>query len=321
MAPSKQVSQEILPYLRLYTDGTVERFVGTEVTPPGLDAETDVLSKDISITTPQTTLSARLYRPNSINNSQKLTLLVYYHGGAFCIASPAEPKYQCCLNRLVSQAKIIAISVDYRLAPEDPLPTAYEDSWDCLKWVLAHVSGGTEEWLEHYADFERVFLAGDSAGANIAHHLALRINNDSNLQCPKMKKLQGIAMVHPYFWGKDPIGEEMNDSVRKSMVDNWWMFVCPSDKGCDDPYINPFVKEAPSLKGLASESVLVLVAEKDILRERGKLYYENLMKSGWQGKAEIVETKGEDHGFYIFNPDCENACLLIKRLASYINRA
>ncbi|KAJ9166205.1 hypothetical protein P3X46_020987 [Hevea brasiliensis] len=319
MAPSKQVSQEIFPYLRVFEDGTVERYAGTEVTPAGLDSQTGVLSKDIFITTPQTTLSARLYRPDFTNNNQKLPVLVYYHGGAFCIASPAEPKYHCFLNRLVSQAKIIVVSVDYRLAPEHPLPAAYEDSWASLQWVVAHADGGTEEWLESYADFRQVFLAGDSAGANITHHLALRLK-DSNQQGSNMKKVQGIAMIHPYFWGKDPIGEEANDSLRKSMVDNWWMFVCPSNKGCDDPYINPFTKETPSLEGLASKSVLVLVAEKDILCERGKLYYENLLKSGWQGKAEIVETKGEDHVFHIFNPDSENAHLLIKSLASYINR-
>ncbi|KAF2324406.1 hypothetical protein GH714_013668 [Hevea brasiliensis] len=231
MSPSKDVSLEVFPYLRVYKDGTIERYAGTEV------------------------------------------------------------------------------------SPRTPAPAAYEDSWASLQWLVAHVNGGIEEWLEDYADFERVFLAGDSAGANIAHQFALRMKD-----FPNMKRLQGIA-IHPYFWGKEPIGEEANESLKKSMVDNWWMFVCPSNKGCDDPYINPFVKGAPSLKGLASESVLVFVAEKDILCERGKLYYEKLVKSGWKGKAEIVETKGEDHVFHIFNPDCENAHLLIKRWAAFINGA
>ncbi|KAG8654731.1 probable carboxylesterase 2 [Manihot esculenta] len=324
MAPSKEISKELFPYLRVYKDGTIERYAGTEVTAAGLDSQTGVLSKDVSLITPQTTISARLYRPYFINNDQKLPLLVYFHGGAFCIASPAEPRYHHCLNQLVFQGKIIVVSVDYRLAPEHPLPAAYDDSWASLQWVFSHVDGGTgtEEWLEDYADFEQVFLAGDSAGANIAHHLALRMK-DSNMQASnkKKQKLQGIAMIHPYFWGKDPIGEEANQSEKKSMVDNWWKFVCPSNKGCDDPYINPFVKGAASLKELATESVLIFVAERDILCERGKLYYENLVKSGWQGKAQIVETKGEDHVFHIFKPDCENAYLLIKRWASYINRS
>lgn len=319
MATSKEINQEVFPYLRVYKDGTIERYAGTELTPPGLDSQTGVLSKDIVIFTPETNISARLYHPNSINNNQKLPLLVYYHGGAFCIASPAEPMYHNCLNQLVVEANIFVVSVDYRLAPEHPLPAAYNDSWAALQWVASHAKGdgGSEGWLKDHADFGRVFLAGDSAGANIAHHLTLRVKD---LDLDQKVKLHGMVMIHPYFWGKDPIGVEVKDCVRKPMVDNWWMFVCPSDKGCDDPYINPFVDGAPSLEDLACDRVLIFVAEKDILSDRGKLYYENLMKSGWQGKAEIVETKGEDHVFHIFNPNCDNARLLIRRWASCINQ-
>lgn len=105
------------------------------------------------------------------------------------------------------------------------------------------------------------------------------------------------------------------------MVDNWWMFVCPSDKGCDDTLINPFTDGAPSVAGLACDKVLVIVAEKDILRDRGRLYYERLVKSDWPGKAEIVEVEGEDHVFHIFDPSSQKAKSLIKRLACFINEA
>ncbi|KAJ4837894.1 hypothetical protein Tsubulata_806552 [Turnera subulata] len=312
---TKEIILDIFPYLRVYKDGTVERVAGTEVVPAGVDPKTDVLSKDIIIV-PETNVSARLYRPNSINNNQKLPLLVYFHGGAFCIASAAEPSYHNSLNQLVSKANIIIVSVDYRLAPEHPLPAAYEDSWTALRWVASNAAAAENEgWLKDHADFDRVFLAGDSAGANIAHHMALRAKNPD----PDRKlNLQGIILIHPYFWGKDPIGVESED-LRKALVESWWEFVCPSDKGCDDPYINPFVDGAPSFQGISCDKVLVCVAENDILSSRGKLYYESLVTSGWQGRAEIVETKGEDHVFHIFNPDCDNARALIQRWASFIN--
>lgn len=103
------------------------------------------------------------------------------------------------------------------------------------------------------------------------------------------------------------------------MVDNWWLFVCPSDKGCDDPFINPFADGAPDVAGLACEKLLVIVAEKDILRDRGKLYYERLVNSDWPGKAEIMEVEGEDHVFHIFDPTTQKARSLMKCLASFIN--
>lgn len=152
---------------------------------------------------------------------------------------------------------------------------------------------------------------GDSAGSSLAHYLSLK---ESGL------KIRGVGMINPYFWGKDPIGVEIGDVVRKQMVDNWWLFVCKSEKGCDDPLINPFVDGAPSLDGLGCERVIVVVAEKDILRDRGRLYYKRLVNSGWNGKAEIVEVEGEDHVFHIFDPDSTKAKALIKRLASFINQ-
>lgn len=284
--------------------------------PAGLDSETDVLSKDILII-PETGVLARIYRPNFLQKDQKLPLVVYFHGGNFCIATVAEPKYHTSLNKLVAEANVLVLSVDYRLAPENPLPTAYEDSWDALKWLSSHVVGdGKEDWINDYVDFEQVFLAGDSAGANISHHLALRLNSDPG----RVLKILGIGMIHPYFLGVNPIGSEVTDHFKKGMVDGWWKFLCRSDKGSDDPLINPFTDGSPDVFGLACERLLVVVAEKDILRDRGVLYYRKVVESGWLGKAELMETEGEDHVFHIFEPDSLKAKSLIKRLASFFNQ-
>ncbi|XP_022766480.1 probable carboxylesterase 2 [Durio zibethinus] len=315
---ASEVVLDLFPYLKVYKDGTLERIAGVEVVPPGLDTETGVLSKDI-VVIPEIGVSARIYRPNLLSKDEKIPLVVYFHGGAFCVASPACPEYHTSLNKLVAEANIIALSVGYRLVPEHPLPTAYEDSLAALQWIASHKEGDGdhEAWIKDYADFDQVFLAGDSAGANIAHHLALRIKHsglDQNL------KILGIGMIHPYFWGTNPIGAEVTDSFRKGLVDNWWLYVCPSDKGCDDPLINPFVDGSSDLAGLACDGILITVAGKDILRDRGRLYYDKLVKSGWKGKAEIMEIEGEDHVFHIFNPDCAKAKSMIKRMASFLNQ-
>ncbi|XP_048226610.1 probable carboxylesterase 2 [Ricinus communis] len=152
----------------------------------------------------------------------------------------------------------------------------------------------------------------------MAHHLALKLKGS---ELGRELKIQGIAMIFPYFWGKDPIGIEITDQFRKSMVDNWWTFTCPSAKGCDDPLINPFTEGSPSLEGLACNKVLVVVAEKDILSDRGRLYYGKLVSSRWQGTAEIMEIKGVDHVFHIFDPNCDNAKSLFKRLDSFFSQA
>ncbi|KAI3684748.1 hypothetical protein L6452_33974 [Arctium lappa] len=319
---SKEILHDVPPYIRVYKDGTIERLVGTDVVPPTFDSVTGVTSKDLLIS-PKTAVSARLYRPPLTSTTQKLPLLIYFHGGAFCIASPSYPKYHRSLNNLVSESRVVAVSVDYRLAPEHPLPAAFHDAWDALRWVSSHVPGtgtGTDNWIKENVDFDRVFLAGDSAGATIAHHLAIRVGSKPD---PGVAfKISGIILINPYFWGKDPIGSEVKDSMRKTMVDNWWQFVCPPDSrlGLDDPLINPVGDGAPDLSGLGCGRVMVTVAEKDILRDRGCLYYERLVKSKWEGKAEMMEIEGEDHVFHIFNPDGDKAVNMMKRLATFINQ-
>ncbi|TXG52371.1 hypothetical protein EZV62_021540 [Acer yangbiense] len=162
--------------LRVYKDGHVERLMDTDFVPAVSDDPiTGVSSKDITIVQEPNNnnldISARLYLPKLTTITQKFPLLVYFHGGGYCISSPFTSKYHNYVN-------VFAVSVNYRKAPEHPIPEAYEDSWAALKWVASHSSnnsgdGGPESWLNHHADFERVFLAGDSAGANITHNIAM----------------------------------------------------------------------------------------------------------------------------------------------------
>ncbi|CDP16411.1 unnamed protein product [Coffea canephora] len=58
----------------------------------------------------------------------KLPLLVYLHGGGFFIKFAFSPTYHAHLNVVVAEAGVVAVSINYRFAPEHPLPIAYEDS-------------------------------------------------------------------------------------------------------------------------------------------------------------------------------------------------
>ena len=87
--------------------------------------------------------------------------------------------------------------------------------------------------------------------------------------------------------------------------------------GIDNPMINPMSPGALSLAGLGCSRVLVAVAEKDELRDRGVSYYEELRKSTWEGEVELVQRDG-DHGFHILHFESENAKHLIKHFASFL---
>ncbi|XP_017970068.1 PREDICTED: probable carboxylesterase 12 [Theobroma cacao] len=312
---TSEIAIDCAPLLRVYKDGRVERLLGTQTVPPGLDPKTNVESKDV-VFSQETGQYVRLYIPKAIrSSSQKLPLLVYFHGGGFCIETASSPTYHNYLNSLVSEANIVAVSVDYRRAPEHPIPVAYDDSWAALKWVASHFGGnGPEEWLNCHADFDKVYLSGDSAGANIAHHIAIKIGKE------KLDgvNLAGIVLAHPYFWGKEPVGDEIQDPAVRAKLEQIWRLASPTTSGSDDPWINPV--DDQSLESLGCTRVLVCVAEKDLLRHRGWYYYEKLKKSGWGGEAEIMEAQGEEHVFHLAKPTCENAVAKLNKVAAFMNQ-
>ncbi|AQL01140.1 NAD(P)H dehydrogenase C1 [Zea mays] len=165
MDPDSEVVFDFPPYLCQYKSGRIHRPGGAPTVPAGTDPATGVVSKDIRAGP----ASARVYLPPGA--AGKIPVVVYFHGGGFVVGSPARPGTHNYLNDLVARSGAIGVSVYYRLAPEHKLPAAYDDAWAALRWA-ATLGGGEDPWLLEHADLSRVFLAGCSAGANIAHNTA-----------------------------------------------------------------------------------------------------------------------------------------------------
>ncbi|WCJ37312.1 alpha/beta-Hydrolases superfamily protein [Euphorbia peplus] len=290
---TSETTHDFPPFFKVYKDGRVERYMIFDHLQADLDPETGVQSKDVSISD-QTGVKARIFIPKFDHPDQKLPLLVHYHGGGFCAGSPFDVVAKNFLSCIVTKANVIAISIDYRLAPEHPLPIGYDDSWSGLQWIASHSNGlGPEPWLNEHVDFERVFLAGESAGANIAHYVAV----EAGVAGLSGLNIIGVLMVHPFFGGKEE--------------DKMYKYMCPTSSGCDDdPKLNPGAD--PNLRKMRCKKVLVCVAEKDWLRDRGELYYQTLGNSGWDGTLEFYESKGEEHCFYLFKTNSEKDVLINK---------
>ncbi|KAJ0681030.1 putative carboxylesterase [Helianthus annuus] len=314
ISTSDEYLHEITGFIRVHKDGRCERFLGNEKLPAGIDLSTGVQSNDVVISS-ETNLSARIYIPKNATSNRKLPLLIYFHGGGFVVESPTSPNYHPTLNHLTAESNVIAVSVDYRLAPEYPLPVGYNDCWEAAQWVASHGSGhGPDPWLNKFADFSKVFFAGDSAGANIAHNLAIRFRLDRIAGI----NLEGIILIHPYFGGSDPIGSELGKNKQlKVFTDQFWKVANPSGSGLDDPTFNP--EKDQNLSGLGCSKILVAVAEKDCLRDRGLHYKELMEKSGWAGKVEMLESKDKDHVFFWFDHVSENACTFFDTISTFIN--
>jgi acetyl esterase/lipase len=85
------------------------------------------------------------------------------------------------------------MSVDYRLAPEHPLPAAFDDGLAAVRWLRHQAAAAASRagaaacddlsWWRARCGFDRVFLMGDSAGASIAFHVAARLGQGTSARC------------------------------------------------------------------------------------------------------------------------------------------
>ncbi|KAK8659780.1 hypothetical protein V6N13_029974 [Hibiscus sabdariffa] len=297
---TNEIICDSFPFFKIYKDGRVERYIVTQPVPAGLDPVSGVRCKDLVVSED---VKARIFVPQGITRGEKLPLIVHFHGGGFSTGSAFDNVTQKAVIPFVKQGNTIVVSIDYRIAPEHPLPIAHQDSWVGLQWVAAHANGeGPEPWLNENADLSNVFLSGESAGANIAHYVAVQAGVTKLVGF----KIKGMLIIHPYFGSREP-GEH-----------EFYKYIAPASAGFDhDPIANPAAD--PNLSRIPCERVMVLVAEKDGLRSRGEDYYETLAKSGWAGDVELFETKGEDHCFHVFS-DGHNAGVLIKKMVDFIKK-
>ncbi|XP_068640580.1 probable carboxylesterase 7 [Aristolochia californica] len=317
-AEDTEVSLELPSLVRIYKSGRVERLKGNDVVPASSDSPSGVSSKDVTISPD---VSARLFLPKLVDSGKKLPVLLYIHGGGFVIETPFSPTYHHYVSSLAAAANVVAVSVHYRLAPEHPLPAAYEDSWSALQWVASHAKGGgPEHWLTDHGDLKKIFIAGDSAGGNIVHDLAIRAGEEGALKAG-VAEVVGSILIHPFFRGthENEPQDEPKD-VTGAWMKTFWKFVCPNSTVSDNVYTNPLEVGPSKLAWLAGKRVLVCLAERDFLTVWGRMYHDRLASSGYKGTVEILETKEEGHVFHLFNPECENAKEMLKRVVDFINR-
>lgn len=103
-----------------------------------------------------------VYLPSK--RSTPLPAILWIHGGGYVIGSADQEDLR--VKEIVSTIGCVAVSVDYRLAPETPHPGPVEDCYAALAWLYAHAA-------ELGVDTTRIAVSGASAGGGLAAALAL----------------------------------------------------------------------------------------------------------------------------------------------------
>ncbi|XP_041991823.1 gibberellin receptor GID1B-like [Salvia splendens] len=244
-----------------------------------------------------------------LSTSEVVPVIVFFHGGSFVHSSASSAIYDTFCRRLVKTCKAAVVSVNYRRSPEHRYPCAYDDGLTALKWVnsRAWLRSGKENDLKVH-----IYLAGDSSGGNIAHHVALRAADEG-------VEVLGNILLHPLFGGEERTESEKRLDgkyfVRIQERDWYWRAYLPEGEDRDHPACNVFGPRSLSLEGLSFPKSLVVVAGLDLLQDWQIGYVEGLKKYGHDVKLLYLEKA--TIGFY-FLPNNEHFESLMDEIKSFI---
>jgi acetyl esterase/lipase len=246
-------------------------------------------------------IPVRIYQPRS--GSRPRALLVYLHGGAFCVGN-LETEHARCLQ-ICGDLGCSVVSVDYRLAPENPFPAGVEDCYAALVWAASHAA-------ELGADPSRVAIGGGSAGGGLAAAVALMARDRG------APRLAFQLLIYPVLDDRlaTPSMRAFTDTPiwdRANSVHMWRHYLGASSEA--SPYAAP--ARAADLSGLAP--AYVMTAEFDPLRDEGIEYAMRLMQAGVP--TELHNYPGAFHGFDIVGAATRIARAAVEEQIAVLRRA
>lgn len=221
------------------------------------------IARDLTIATAHGPLACRFYRP-AIGNAP-CPLMVYYHGGGFMLGS--VELYDTTCRRLAVAADCAVLSVDYRLAPENPFPAAVEDAWAAALWAARNAAAMA-------CDPARLVLCGDSAGGNLSAVVSQMAHDSGDFAVALQVLVYPVVdMAHPYpSHDRNASGYMLTKNALHWFADNY----VPNHADRLDPRASPMLR--PDLSGLAP--ALIISAEFDPLVDECAAYAEGLAAAG-----------------------------------------
>jgi acetyl esterase/lipase len=224
----------------------------------------------------------RIYRP-AAEPDTTMPGVFEIHGGGFIVGDLTMMDAYC--DAVAAGFPAVVVSVDYRLAPEDPYPAGVEDCYAALRWFADHAA-------ELGVDPSRIAIAGQSAGGGLAAATALLARDrggpdlcfqlldipelDDRLDTPSMRQF-----VDTPLWN------------RPNAIRSWsWYLGSDDAPGSDDVSYYAAPARCEDLSGLPPTFVAVM--EFDPLRDEGIVYAMRLLEAGVS--TELHAYPGTFHG-------------------------
>ena len=226
---------------------------------------------------------------------------VYCHAGAFVLGNLDTDHRQCV--ELARRGQCSVVSVDYRLAPENPYPAAVDDAAAVLSWVSANAD-------EIGVDVSRIAVAGSSAGGALAACLAQR-SADGSLPAVMSQMLHQPVLDDRVTGSKTEF--EATPAFDGPAAELMWRHYL----GSTAPSADSVPARRDQLHDLPT--AFITCSDIDPLRDEALGYALRLLRAGIDTELHVFP--GTCHGFDSLLPDWEVAGQLFALQGRALRRA
>ena len=204
----------------------------------------------------------RLYYPPGAG---PFAAVVYFHGGCWALGDLDTHDSLC--HALAHGSGCAIASVDYRLAPEDRFPAAFDDSYAATEWIA-------ENGAQLDIDPSRLAVGGDSAGGNLAAAVAVLAQERGG---PTLRFQLLVYPITDYdFDTASYIDNATGYLLSRETMRAFWAEYVPDESQRNDPRASPL--QAADLSG--QPPAFVLTVGYDPLRDEGVAYARRLEEAG-----------------------------------------
>ena len=228
----------------------------------------------------------RIYTPAA--GGKNLPGLCYFHGGGYVVGTPEAEDDPVCY--IVRETGCVAVSVDYRLAPEHKAPAAVDDAYAALKWMYANAASLG-------VDASRIAIGGRSAGGGLTAGLALMARDRGEVK-PIFQMLiypmlddrtsasPGQAITDPRVW-------------NHGHNEQGWKHYLPGTPGGPDTSSYAAPARATDLRGLPPAYIAIGAAE--VFLQEDIAYAQRLHEAGVSTELHVFP--GAYHGWEGYLPN------------------
>ena len=275
----------------LFTLGPEQGRIALEEAQAGLVSRPPVDIEDRTIANgPSAQVALRIMRPE--NAQTPLPVIVYIHGAGWVFGGTHT--HDRLMRELAVGAGAAVVFPVYRLCPEVRYPAALEECYMAARWVARHGQ-------EHGLDAQRLAVAGDSVGGNMAAAVTMlsreRGEPDIRLQLlfyPVTDAAFDTASYHRFAEGYH---------LRRDAMMWFWDQYTRHPGERNEITASPLRASTQQLQGLPP--ALIITAEADVLRDEGEAYANKLREAGVRVTA--VRFQGTIHDFVMLNALAQTA--------------